>query len=202
MKTQQEPRVPKRLPCDVTIEGRRHSGLVLNVSPRGLFVQTSAEARPGSEISIDLTPPNQREPVEVRATVVWKRTVPRQMLASARGGMGLRIQDAPEGYYAYLRGVIRGLGTPPPARSAARAGPSESVPGPESGAASPNDLPIPRAPMAAPVSKELSFRVRVSQVVGPRSRFVSVTARSPKQAGELALEEIGEGWQVLEVKLA
>jgi Tfp pilus assembly protein PilZ len=195
MRSQHEPRVPKRLPCDVNIGGVRHSGLVLNVSPRGLFVQTNAEARPGSEVSINLTPPSQREPVEVRATVVWKRTVPRQMLASDRGGMGLRIQDAPESYYTYLSGVLGGLGQDAPDKATAR----HAAPTPE---ASPLDLPAPRTPMAAPVSKELKFRVRVSQIVGSRSRYVSVTGSSPKHAGALALEEVGEGWQVLEVKLA
>ena len=185
MKAQQELRVPKRLPCDVKIAGLRHTGLVLNVSPRGLFVQTSAEAKPGSEISIDLTPPKQRESVELRATVVWKRTVPRQMLTAARGGMGLRILDAPEDYYTFLFGVI------------GRARPASSSPSAEPI----TELPTPRDPIAPPISKQLKFRVRVNQLSGPRSRYVKVTASSPRQAGRRALEEVGEGWQVLEVKL-
>jgi len=192
LKAQQEQRIPKRLPCDVNIAGTRHTGLVLNVSPRGLFVQTNAQARPGSEISIDLTPPNQREPVELRATVVWKRRVPRQMLASSRGGMGLRIVEAPENYYSYLSGMIRGAGAPTGAPKA----PSKEEATPVA------DLPRPRAAMAPPVSKELNFRVRVSQLNGPRSRTLNVCARSPKEASRSAMEKVGEGWQVLDVKLA
>lgn len=233
MKTTQEPRVPKRLPCDVTVGGLRHTGLVLNVSPRGLFVQTTAEARPGTEVSIDLTPPNQQQPVEVRATVVWKRTVPRQMVSVARGGMGLRITEAPENYYSYLSGVIRGIAAPtPPASTARPQGTAKPIAKARAGASpltgsnarptsrpvakpiarpdakpiarpsSPFDLPAPREAMAPPVTKQLKFRVRVSQCSGSRSRYVDVTASSPTQASRKALKSIGDGWQVLEVKLA
>lgn len=197
----QEPRVRKRLPCDVTVEGLRHSGMVLNVSPRGLFVQTNAEATPGSEVAIDLTPPDQHQSVALKATVVWKRTVPRQMLTVARGGMGLRIQEASEGYFSFLSAVIRDAGatpvTPTPAQPPA---PRASTRGASRDAAEP--LPMPRTPMPPPVSKSMRFKVRVSQIAGARTRFVEVTALSTRQAGRLALREVGEGWQVLEVRLA
>jgi len=206
VKTAQEPRIPKRLPCDVTVAGLRHTGLVLNVSPRGLFVQTSAEARPGTEVSIDLTPPNQKQPVEVRATVVWKRTVPRQMLAVARGGFGLRITEAPEHYYTYLSAVMRTAATPadPVSQSAKPVAAKQAAtkPAPIERTAPTIDLPVPRKPMAAPITKQLKFRVRVSQCAGPRSRYIDISASSPTQAGRLALKTVGEGWQVLEVKLA
>jgi hypothetical protein len=46
-----------------------------------------------------------------------------------------------------------------------------------------------------------SYRVRVKQIQGPRSRSVDVTAGSEDEAREQALAELGEGWQVLVVEL-
>lgn len=200
MRAQSEPRIPKRLPCDVTVSGMRHTGLVLNVSPRGLFVQTNAEARPGSEVSIELTPPHQHDSVALRATVVWKRSVPRHMLTLARGGMGLRINDAPEGYFSFLAGAMRAAGATPTVSPVAPRTATEHAK--KTRIAEPAPMPVPRSPMPAPTSKSLRFKVRVSQTAGIRTRSIEVTALSPRQAQRLALREVGEGWQVLDVKLA
>ena len=79
---------------------------MLNVSPRGLFVQTSARVNPGTPVSVSLVAPTQADSIELHATVVWKRAVPQHLLRVAQGGCGLRIDSAAEGYYEYLSTVL------------------------------------------------------------------------------------------------
>ena len=107
-----EPRVARRMPCNLTVTGRRHSGIVLNVSPRGLFVQTNATTRPGESVEISLCAPTHTQAIDLSATVVWRRMVPQQLVSVAHGGCGLRIQRATESFYEYLSTVIRALANP------------------------------------------------------------------------------------------
>lgn len=106
MKEPADTRVRKRLPCHIHVTGRRHTGMVLNLSPRGLFVQTSAPADPGDAVDLDLRLPLFPDPVPVRARVVWKRVVPQHLRNVAEGGFGVRIENVPEGYYRYLSTIL------------------------------------------------------------------------------------------------
>jgi Tfp pilus assembly protein PilZ len=106
-----QPRIAKRVPCDVRIDGRSYKGLTLNVSQGGLFVQTTAEAAHGSLIELELSPAGDNDAIPVRATVVWKRVVPHQLRAAARGGLGVQIDTADESYYHLLANWMR-VGVP------------------------------------------------------------------------------------------
>lgn len=103
-RVQAEPRFKKRVPCAVRIAGRRHSGIVLNVSRRGLYVQSSATAPPGASVAVELTP-SGRTAIELEALVVWKRVVPSRLRGVAHGGVGLQIQRASEAWYQFFLGV-------------------------------------------------------------------------------------------------
>ena len=74
-----------------------HFGVVLNLSRRGLFVQTSAGVFAGDPVELTF-----RGDVPVRAQVVWHRRVPPALRSVAKGGVGLRIVGAPEEYYWML----------------------------------------------------------------------------------------------------
>jgi len=111
MANESEPRVARRMPCNLTITGRRHSGVILNVSPRGLFVQTNAKISPGECVEISLCAPTHPRAIEVSATVVWRRLVPAQLVSVAQGGCGVRIQHASESFYEYLSTVLPTLAT-------------------------------------------------------------------------------------------
>ncbi len=106
MSQRAEPRIRKRLPCRLRVTGRQHAGMVLNVSPRGLFVQTHAQAEPGDSVELDLQVPSFREPIPLRARVVWRRVVPQQLRNVAEGGLGVRIENATEPYYRFLSSVF------------------------------------------------------------------------------------------------
>lgn len=147
--------------------------MVLNLSRGGLFVQTTAAARPGQPVRIRLSVDG--EPIPVAADVRWKRIVAPHLRTVETGGIGLRIHDAPEPYYQYLAAVADGTSQLVPAVAA--------TPQPE-----------------APSSPRLPFRVRVKQARGPRSRFVRVEAHDAEGAAQAALARMGTDWTVLEIE--
>ncbi len=100
-----DPRFRKRLPCRIRVDESRYSGIVLNLSRTGLFVQTAAAAPPGGSIELEL-----RGEAPLQARVVWLRRVPQQLRSVSQGGIGVRIVGAPESYYHLL--VEAAVGSP------------------------------------------------------------------------------------------
>lgn len=178
-----------RMPCEVRASDRRHSGFVLDLSPTGLFVQTSAKVAPGQELELALWLEDEQE-VTLSVSVARKKVVPARLLTVAQGGIGVRIRQAPEAFYAFLR-ELGITGAPPVRRGAGVAG---SVDPPTPGRAEGGT----DATEAEPASPR--FRVRVSQVSGPRSRRLDVEAPDADAAAETALGSVGEGWKVLDVE--
>ena len=97
-----ETRFRRRVPCRLWIGESSYSGVVLNLSRMGMFVQTSASMRTGDPIDLKL-----RGEIAVKARVVWFRRVPPALRNSAEGGVGVRIVGAPEGYYQLLAEVAQ-----------------------------------------------------------------------------------------------
>ena len=170
-------RARKRMACRITTGGKVFSGVILDLSATGVFVQTSAKPRLGEAFALEISAPGQRAPLRLEAQVARVQVVPPSLLTVAHGGIGLRITNAPEAYFALLAAVL------PEAESEAQ--PAEG--GPASARTG--------APAAPPAR---SFRVRVSQTGGTRSRTLRVQADSAEAAAALVLEETGEGWKVLE----
>jgi hypothetical protein len=92
-----ETRFRKRVPCRVWVGESSYSGVVLNLSRQGMFVQTCAGMKAGDSIDLRL-----RGEIDVQAQVVWRRRVPPVLRNSAEGGVGLQIIGAPEGYFHLL----------------------------------------------------------------------------------------------------
>lgn len=170
-------RTKRRMPCELVIEGRRQRGIVLDLSPTGLFVQTSAKPPKGGHLGVEMTVDGERLVLEAR--VVRKRVVPPQLLSAAAGGLGLRIVSAPASYFDFLARI----GRTPEARAAPRPrGGPETAPEPEA-------EPEPAA----------RFRVRLGQVGGSRTRTLEVEAADEHAARKLALAEAGSEWKVLQL---
>ena len=172
MATQIHQRISKRMPCSMGMGGRRHNGLVLNISQGGLFVQTNASLPAGEAVELSLTSPDCGSAIPVQARVVWKRVVPQALRTSAQGGLGLRIEQADESYFQYLAEWMRvETGVRPAARLA--------------------------APGEAP-----DYYVRILAEGTRRSRRMSIVAEARDTAELAALESAGTGWRVIEVKAA
>jgi hypothetical protein len=147
--------------------------MVLNVSPSGLFVQTTARIRPGDDVLVHLNLCMGEPAIPVRARVVWKRLVAPHLQIVTKGGVGLQIHTAPESYYEFLAGVAGGR---------ADRWRSEEIP----------------EVRAEPLAER--FRVRVKQENGPRSRSMVLRCASEEEARATALARTGRGWVILEIE--
>ena len=172
-------RTRKRIACGVVVDGRRHSGIVLDVSDRGLFVQTSARPRPGTEVDVVLNIPSRKESVTILTVVARQKLVPPQLLTVAQGGIGLQLrEDPPVAYHDLLEEM--GLSVRP--------------------------IPSRKKPAAERVSTNSAkvqlrrFRVSVESTDGSESNTFLVTSGSEEGAREKVLADIGEGWKVIEVE--
>jgi len=187
------PRSKKRIACELLIKGDRYKGIVLDVSAFGIFVQTNARPRPGAQIGVKLTLPGSNGPLSIGATVVRRNVVPPQLLAVARGGVGLALADPPKAYHDFVSEMSpeqsdfvltkRGKGV----AGATRGRPGSAAGGGQVGPAGKGG--------GAPPPKR--FRIHaVDCNSGEKNTFLIVTT-SEEDAKAKALEELGEAWQVL-----
>lgn len=170
-----------RLPCEIVFDGVAQRAIVLDLSASGIFVQTGARLRPGSDVEIRLQLDTESEPLLLRASVARAKQVPSQLTTVAHGGVGLRLLNAPNAYFEAiaalesgksLRGHVVASGAPVENKR------SDPAPAP----------PRPR------------FRVRVQQSDGPRSRTIELAADHEDQARVLALREVGAGWEAVKAE--
>ena len=191
-------RTKKRLTCAVVIDGSRLSGIVLDLSANGLFVQTSANPPPGAELGLELELPGEPERTLLVVRVARKKLVPPRLRSVVHGGLGLRIKSAPEAYFGYVAQLQCAevaeespavAAAPAKAPAAVTASPKKASPGRRSGA---HRVVPPRAP-----ANGKRFRVRVSQISGSRSRSLEVIAASEEEARRKAMGASGEGWKIL-----
>ena len=193
-------RTKKRLTCAVVIGGSRLSGIVLDLSANGLFVQTSANPPPGAELGLELELPGEPERTFLLVRVARKKVVPPRLRSVVHGGLGLRIKRAPEAYFSYVARLQCAevaeespavAAAPAKASAAVTASPKKASPGRGIGA---RRVVPPRVPV---VAKGQRFRVRVSQISGSRSRLLEVIAASEEEARRKAVGASGEGWKIL-----
>ena len=109
MGKREEPRFKKRIPCELRQRQSMFSGLILDVSRTGLFVQTRAAAKAGDEVEVMLNRREPNAPITLSAQVVWERKVPPRLRTVVEGGLGLQIRYAPEPYYVLLAEAAQGL---------------------------------------------------------------------------------------------
>jgi hypothetical protein len=211
----------RQMPCTLKLDGRNHGGLILDLSPGGLYIQSSAKIKPGDQVEIQMTIPGIEGRHQLQVEVVRKVVVPARLLKVARGGVGVRIINAPEAYYQFMDelGVTADSGTSKiqrledrRPRSAAAPQVAEATPEPKAGPkagsrAAPEPKAGPKAgARAAPDSKaeppaaQAQYRVRIKQSQGPRSRTLSIGADSEDDARNQALHAAGAGWVVLGVE--
>ena len=192
MPTQLHPRIAKRLPCGVRVAGRRHAGVVLNISQGGMFVQTNASTPRGERIDLELSPSDRDgTSIPIQGRVVWKRVVPQQLRTSAHGGLGIQIEQADENYFQLLAAWMRVRGGAAPQ--------AEAAPGPPEAARS-SEAPRQDVVADAEAPPELGFRIRVLEAGGLRSRSLEIHAPTVEAAEQRALQATGEGWRIIQVQ--
>jgi hypothetical protein len=174
------------MPCDLAADGRRYTGLVLDLSPSGLYVQTSAKLSPGERAGLEFGLPGAGR-VDIEVEVVRRKIVPARLRNLAQGGIGVRIVNAPNSYFSFVEALCN-----------ARVGEGNTV-----ASVSARDIEQALARETKSTTRPSArarFRVRVSQTSGPRSRIITVEGATEDDACGAALAQVGEGWKVLQVE--
>jgi len=177
----QSPRTSCRFRCKIRHGGSEITGIVVDISTGGMAVRADAELHHGDFVEVDLDVPG-RGTLTVEA-VVWH--VRRARLRDSGATVfvaGTMISKAPEEYLKLARG-----GRPKTTRATPSAR-KEPTPEPE---AAPSTVPS-----LAP------YRVQLRHRATPRTRLVSVDARSPDDAHRIATAELGSEWEILQVRRA
>ncbi len=181
------PRHRCRLRCGLRHGARREEGTLLDVSLSGLSLQTALPLAQGDEVEVEITEGR----VRVRALAWNARRVRRGQ--ETLNVVGMMLAEVGPDYEAL---VLRIAGARP-SRAPAKAGaPAKAEP-----ATAPR--PQRRLPPPPPVPRRLPWwRLRVKQSQGSRTRMVTLAAASAEEAAAQSLAEMGEGWEVLEVRPA
>ena len=94
-------REKRRISCDYRANGEAHSGIVSDLSARGLFVQSSAMPEEGAQLELTL------HDVEHGEVALWGRVArtkpPHRSISNVvPGGFGVVVESAPEDFFDLL----------------------------------------------------------------------------------------------------
>ena len=95
------PREKMRALCRFELDGEVHSGFLLNLSARGLFLQTRLRLPAGTELDLKIRDLGDHT-INVLARVVHLTGSHRATASVETGGMGFEILNAPEALYKLL----------------------------------------------------------------------------------------------------
>jgi hypothetical protein len=161
--------------------------MILNLSERGLFVQTSLPAKPGTLLNLDVLDPLCGDAIPLEATVVWRRRVTARMTGVTQSGMGLRLLSQPSEWQQMMCGLLGSGGS--------------SADVPATGGSSPTAADDAEAAVdARPPRSAFAFDVRLAKPGSPRSRRVVVESDDEAAAREEAQHIAGNGWTILEIR--
>ena len=104
----------KRLSCELWLDGRRHTGIVRDVSELGLFVQTRAKAATGSELELAFPAEGGRAELRVVARVARRDILSAHFAVAGAGGLGLEVLESVTGLAPLLHGAGFGAMEPAP----------------------------------------------------------------------------------------
>jgi Tfp pilus assembly protein PilZ len=196
MNNRRAERTRKRLACTLLLGDAKSTGLIVDVSANGLFVQTGANFGIGDPVTLELEAPGSFETLTLEGRVVREKPVPARLRSLVQPGIGIRIEQAPEGFYAMVAALQDAEKKPAGARKAA-VRPCQDKPGKKPAVRKPL-TPAPEPQEKQPVLKRLRkrYRVEVHEIGGRGARLIEVEAMNVAGAGRRALEEVGEGWKV------
>jgi hypothetical protein len=93
------PRQRRRLGCELRVDGKTHTGVVLDLSAQGLFVRTNVQPQAGTPFTVVIRRPGG-DVWEIAVRVA--RKVPRAGSPPSQRGLGLEVVEAPASYHAFV----------------------------------------------------------------------------------------------------
>jgi len=98
MERRKDRRIKRRLTCEFFHGVSSHRGIILDISPAGIFIRTNALLSPGTEVDIHLAASVAAPAMTLRGCVMRRRSVPATLTTLIQPGLGVRILDAPREY--------------------------------------------------------------------------------------------------------
>jgi hypothetical protein len=98
------PRTRQELPCSLLVEGRRHRGVVRDLSAFGLFVRTPGAVPRGADVIVSLSTPEGRRFV-LETSVPRRAPVSNSLAFLTTEGIGLRIRNPSVAYRRWAEDV-------------------------------------------------------------------------------------------------
>ena len=205
-------RVRCKLPCEIVTEGKKRlPGRIVTLSEGGLAVLTGTHFDHGDPIRVVIDPKGAA-PIRVSA-IVWNDSQAKTSSAETRlRRFGCVVSSPSDSFVSLLE---RMLPSEPASPKRVARDHTDTVPVPPTkpcnveGEAFEADLPRSRdlqpPPKVEPEESLPYFRIRVKQIGGPRTRILTVQARSATQAEECAMAELADitsdaaGWAVLHI---
>jgi hypothetical protein len=174
MDKRNQTRISRRLTCEIAWQGQRFSGIVRDVTDRGLFVQTLANPAPNSLVRLSFPADGARPNIQLEAGVARRRVAPRRLQATIPSGIGLEIMPPRAEYEKWLVN---------PARPALL---------------QPSSVDPQSASHADPVVRPYRFRL----VKHGQASAQLLTIRCATEAGARAraLARAGNGWKIADVQ--
>jgi hypothetical protein len=204
-------RIHCKLRCQIMGGRRPVEASVATISESGLGLVAPLSLEQGDSIRLRILPPGRTEGVDVSA-IVWNDQQAR--VAKPRPDLrllGCVVSDPPDAFLVLVKRLDRrpAAGAVRPPTPIAKPKPFDTLDAPIDET---SDLPRLREPIPPPKPDPEetlpTFRVRMKQISGPRSRTVRLRARSVAEAESAArsqLETRSDGspaWELLEVVLA
>lgn len=200
-------RVRCKLQCEIVQPNKRSiPARVVTLSEGGFAVVTNLALGQGESIRVVIKPDGAGAPIKVSG-IVWNEAEATGVGASTRlHRLGCVVSDPPAAYLAILDRLDPVGSRPQPIPLAIPAPIRREGPVDEEGE---RDLPRSREleppPKREPEETLPYFRIRMKQIGGPRTRILTLQARSASHAEQLALDELARvcndaaGWGVLHV---
>jgi hypothetical protein len=187
------PRKKKRISCEIISSESRYTGIVIDLSASGLFIQTNVKPTPGALVEVGLLLPGFDVPVTMEARVARKKVVPAELLTLAHGGVGLALVEPKEAYLDFVA-AISPEHAEAVAKARARAGGVRRGSGTGKGTRSQSGMNR--------SSAAKRFRIHaVETASGKRNSFL-VSCATEQEASDQVSKQLGDEWQVLFIERA
>lgn len=198
-------RVRCKLQCEIVQPNQRPvPARLVTLSEGGFAIITTLGLTQGESIRVLIKPDHGGSPIKVSG-IVWNEEETASVSSASRlHRLGCVVSEPPPAYLAILERLDPPSARPQPVpvaipiRRTAEAEATAEVDLPRS-----RELQPP--PKREPEESLPYFRVRMKQIGGPRTRILTLRARSASQAEQLALDELARvcsdaaGWGVLHI---
>jgi hypothetical protein len=99
LRPRKAPRTTRHTSCELEVDGKTYTGVIIDLSATGLFVRTNVMPEERTPVRVLIRRPGG-EIWEIEARVA--RRTDRRLTPTPRRGLGLEIEEAPHAYHVFV----------------------------------------------------------------------------------------------------